>query len=207
MFERFTQSARRTVVAAQEEARVRGSRGLDSVHLLLGLRHVSGDFGPQVLASLGAPIEGVCDRASAGLKVHRKKPEGHLAFTDGAKDVIRRSVEEALALGHEHVGTEHLLCALLARPEGAAYAALAAAGIEHDPYLRAVLAGYERAAPPAVAPAPFSPAWTPPAGTGTAGAAIPPPAPEPDPPPPEPAAPSPDAGDDRDEPDPWAPSD
>lgn len=109
MFERFTDRARRAVVLAQEEVRLRGDREVGTEHLLAGLVLEGDGVAGSVLSELGVTI----DRLRAGLDLPKGgSPGGHIPFTDECKAMMERSLTEALRLGHNHIGTEHLLLGL-----------------------------------------------------------------------------------------------
>src|SRR5205807_7570787 len=120
MFERFSDRARRVVVQAQEEARRLNHSFIGPEHLLLAL--VQGDgTGPQALQSLGVSLESVrhqiVERIGTG---PGPSTPGHIPFKGSAKKVLELSLREALSLGHNYIGTEHLLLGLLRENEGVA---------------------------------------------------------------------------------------
>ena len=113
MFERFTDRARRVVVLAQEEARMLGHDYIGTEHLLLGL--VAEDEGVAANALEGLGIDIHATRAAVEKIVGRDDgtPSGHIPFTAHAKRALESSMREAVALGHNHIGTEHILLGLL----------------------------------------------------------------------------------------------
>ena len=114
MFQRFSDQARRVVVLAQEEARTLDHDYIGTEHILLGLIREGDGVAAQALRSLGLDLEAV--RQQVGEIVGQGKrgqgtqgPSGHMPFTSRAKRVLELSLREALQLGHEHIGTEHIL--------------------------------------------------------------------------------------------------
>src|SRR6267154_1449693 len=120
MFERFSDRARRVVVQAQEEARGLNHSFIGPEHLLLAL--VEGDgTGPQALQSLGVSLESARDQIvqHIGTGPGAAMP-GHIPFKGTAKKVLELSLREALSLGHNYIGTEHILLGLVRENEGVA---------------------------------------------------------------------------------------
>ena len=117
MFERFSDRARRVVVQAQEEARRLNFTFIGPEHLLLALLQSDG-VGPKALTSLGVSLESVRrqveERIGAG---SGPSQAGHIPFKPGSKKVLELSLREALSLGHNYIGTEHLLLGLLREAE------------------------------------------------------------------------------------------
>ena len=120
MFERFTDRARRTVVFAQEEARLLNHNYIGTEHILLGLLREEEGVAAKALTSLGVSLEAV--RHDVGEIVGRgsEVPRGHIPFTPRAKKVLELSLREALQLGHNYIGTEHILLGLIREGEGVA---------------------------------------------------------------------------------------
>jgi ATP-dependent Clp protease ATP-binding subunit ClpC len=120
VFERFTDRARRTVVFAQEEARMLNHNYIGTEHILLGLLRVEDGLAAKALTSLGVSVETV--RRDVGEIVGRGQqfPKGHVPFTPRAKKVLELSLREALQLGHNYIGTEHILLGLIREGEGVA---------------------------------------------------------------------------------------
>jgi ATP-dependent Clp protease ATP-binding subunit ClpA len=113
MFERFTDRARRVVVAAQEEARMLGHNHIGSEHLLLGLLHEQDGTAAQVLASAGITAEAARAQVEEFAGPGSKSPSGHIPFTQRARKVLELSLREALERNSRHIGTEHILLALM----------------------------------------------------------------------------------------------
>jgi len=120
VFERFTDRARRTVVFAQEEARMLNHNYIGTEHILLGLLREEEGVAAKALTSLGVSLEAV--RRDVGEIVGRgsEVPRGHIPFTPRAKKVLELSLREALQLGHNYIGTEHILLGLIREGEGVA---------------------------------------------------------------------------------------
>jgi ATP-dependent Clp protease ATP-binding subunit ClpC len=130
MFERFTDRARRVVVEAQHEARALGHDYIGTEHLLLGLISEGGGVAAKALESLGVSAEALRERVVGIVGPGQESPPTHIPFTPQAKQVLRLSLAEALRLGHDYIGTEHLLLALIQEQEGVAGRALADAGAD-----------------------------------------------------------------------------
>jgi Clp amino terminal domain, pathogenicity island component/UvrB/uvrC motif len=121
MFERFTDRARRVVVLAQEEARLLHHAYIGTEHILLGLIREEGGVAAKALASLGIELQAVRDRvAEVCSEGEDEQPSGHIPFTPRAKRVLELSLREALQLGHNYIGTEHILLGLIREGEGVA---------------------------------------------------------------------------------------
>ena len=113
MFERFTDRARRVVVLAQEEARMLSHNYIGTEHILLGLIHEGEGVAAKALESLGISLEAVRAQVEEIIGQGQQAPSGHIPFTPRAKKVLELSLREALQLGHNYIGTEHILLALL----------------------------------------------------------------------------------------------
>ena len=120
MFERFTDRARRVIVLAQQEARLLGHGYIGTEHLLLGLLADGGGTAAQALESLGVTLDAAREqvREMVGEGQRPQTQPGHIPFTPPAKKVLELSLREALNLGDDHIGTEHLLLGLLAEADG-----------------------------------------------------------------------------------------
>jgi ATP-dependent Clp protease ATP-binding subunit ClpC len=121
MFERFTDRARQVVVLAQEEARELGHSYIGTEHILLGLLRVSDGVAARALESLGISLDAVREevRQTVGQGETSQLPS-HIPFTPQAKKVLELSLREALQLGHNYIGTEHILLGLVRDSEGVA---------------------------------------------------------------------------------------
>lgn len=120
MFERFTERARRVVVLAQEEARTLNHNYIGTEHILLGLVHEGEGVAAKALESLGIALEGVRQQVEEIIGQGQQAPSGHIPFTPRAKKVLELSLREALQLGHNYIGTEHILLGLIREGEGVA---------------------------------------------------------------------------------------
>src|ERR687888_25576 len=120
MFERFTDRARRVVVLAQEEARMLNHNYIGTEHILLGLIHEGEGVAAKALESLGISLEAVRAQVEEIIGQGGSSPSGHIPFTPRAKKVLELSLREALQLGHNYIGTEHILLGLIREGEGVA---------------------------------------------------------------------------------------
>ena len=120
MFERFTDRARRVIVLAQQEARLLGHGYIGTEHLLLGLLADGGGTAAQALGTLGVTLDAAREqvREIIGEGQQPQPQQGHIPFTPPAKKVLELSLREALSLGDDHIGTEHLLLGLVAEADG-----------------------------------------------------------------------------------------
>ncbi len=130
MFERFTDRARRVVVLAQEEARMLNHNYIGTEHILLGLVHEGEGSAAQSLESLGISLEGVRAQVQEIIGRGQLTPTGHIPFTPRAKKVLELSLREALQLGHNYIGTEHILLGLIREGEGVAAQVLVKLGAD-----------------------------------------------------------------------------
>ena len=120
MFERFTERARRVMVLAQEEARLLNHNFIGTEHLLLGLIHEGEGVAAKALEQLGISLEAVREKVEETMGAPSTAAGGSPPFTPRAKKVLELSLREALQLGHNYIGTEHILLALFHDPEGQA---------------------------------------------------------------------------------------
>src|SRR6266480_246388 len=120
MFERFTDRARRVVVLAQEEARMLNHNYIGTEHILLGLIHEGEGVAAKALESLSISLEAVRSQVEEIIGQGQAAPTGHIPFTPRAKKVLELSLREALQLGHNYIGTEHILLGLIREGEGVA---------------------------------------------------------------------------------------
>ena len=130
MFERFTDRARRVVVLAQEEARLLNHNYIGTEHILLGLIHEGEGVAAKALEALGISLEGVRSQVEEIIGQGQTSPAGHIPFTPRAKKVLELSLREALQLGHNYIGTEHILLGLIREGEGVAAQVLVKLGAE-----------------------------------------------------------------------------
>jgi len=120
MFERFTDRARRVVVLAQEEARMLNHNYIGTEHILLGLIHEGEGVAAKALDSLNINLDAVRQQVEEIIGQGQAAPTGHIPFTPRAKKVLELSLREALQLGHNYIGTEHILLGLIREGEGVA---------------------------------------------------------------------------------------
>src|SRR5919202_2446205 len=120
LFERFTDRARRVVVLAQEEARLLNHNYIGTEHILLGLIHEGEGVAAKALEQLGISLEAVRTQVEEIIGHGGSSPSGHIPFTPRAKKVLELSLREALQLGHNYIGTEHILLGLIHEGEGVA---------------------------------------------------------------------------------------
>src|ERR687898_248618 len=130
MFERFTDRARRVVVLAQEEARLLNHNYIGTEHILLGLIHEGEGVAAKALESLGISLEAVRAQVEEIIGHGGSAPSGHIPFTPRAKKVLELSLREALQLGHNYIGTEHILLGLIREGEGVAAQVLVKLGAD-----------------------------------------------------------------------------
>jgi ATP-dependent Clp protease ATP-binding subunit ClpC len=167
MFERFTDRARRVVVLAQEEARMLNHNYIGTEHLLLGLIHEGQGVAATALESLGVSLEAVRAQVEEIIGQGQEAPSGHIPFTPRAKKVLELSLRESRQLGHDYIGTEHILLGLLREGEGVASQVLVRLGADLNRVRQQVIellhghrgeepagsaaGGRERRPPPAIA--------------------------------------------------------
>lgn len=120
MFERFTERARRVVVLAREEARMLNQNYIGTEHLLLGLILEGEGVAAKALENLGISLEDVRLQVEKIIGRGESTSMGHIPFTPRAKKVLELSLREALQLGHNYIGTEHILLGLIREGEGVA---------------------------------------------------------------------------------------
>ncbi len=113
MFERFTEGARQVIVLAQDEARQRGHGSIGTEHLLVGLLREEEGLAAQVLGSLDITIDRVRAEVARLLGRGESPAAEKIPLTPDAKEVLELAVREALSLGHNYIGTEHLLLAVV----------------------------------------------------------------------------------------------
>ena len=159
MFERFTDRARRVVVLAQEEARMLNHNYIGTEHILLGLIHEGEGVAAKGLESLGISLEAVRAQVEEIIGQGQQAPSGHIPFTPRAKKVLELSLREALQLGHNYIGTEHILLGLIREGEGVAAQVLVKLGADLNRVRQQViqlLSGYQ-GKEPATGPAEGTP--------------------------------------------------
>ena len=145
MFERFTDRARRVVVLAQEEARMLNHNYIGTEHILLGLIHEGEGVAAKALESMNISLDGVREQVTEIIGRGQSAPAGHIPFTPRAKKVLELSLREALQLGHNYIGTEHILLGLIREGDGVAAQVLQKLGADLNRVRQQVislLAGY-----------------------------------------------------------------
>ncbi len=150
MFERFTDRARRVVVLAQEEARMLNHNYIGTEHILLGLIHEGEGVAAKALESMGISLEAVRNQVTEIIGRGQTAPAGHIPFTPRAKKVLELSLREALQLGHNYIGTEHILLGLIREGEGVAAQVLTKLGADLNKVRQQViqlLSGYSGGEP------------------------------------------------------------
>ncbi|HEY2673778.1 MAG TPA: Clp protease N-terminal domain-containing protein [Rugosimonospora sp.] len=138
-FSRFTDRARHVMVLAQERARDLRHGHVDTEHLLLGLLGEEEGLGGRVVIAVAGSREAAERTITAAVTPGSENPPTHIPFTDGCKTVLIRTLNEALQLGHNYIGTEHILLGMLRVPDSRAAQLLAQIGVTYeDAYARLV---------------------------------------------------------------------
>ncbi len=132
MFERFTDRARRVVVLAQDEARMLNHNYIGTEHILLGLLHEGEGVAAKALESLGISLDTVRQQVEEIIGQGQQAPSGHIPFTPRAKKVLELSLRESLQLGHNYIGTEHILLGLIREGDGVAAQVLVRLGADRN---------------------------------------------------------------------------
>ena len=132
MFERFTDRARRVVVLAQDEARMLNHDYIGTEHILLGLLREGDGYAARTLESLGISLDAVRQQVQEIIGRGQQAPSGHIQFTPRAKTALELSLRESLQLGHDYIGTEHMLLGLLREGDGVAAQVLVTLGAGLD---------------------------------------------------------------------------
>jgi ATP-dependent Clp protease ATP-binding subunit ClpA len=159
MFERYTPSARQVVAFASEEARLQRHSALGSEHLLVGILLDDVGHGGRALRGLGLSAAAVRDRIGELLPPGDAPTAGQIPFTPRAQQVLARADGESRGLGHDRVGTEHILLALAREDSGVATRILS----EHRLGAEALRDAVRRSLEEAVEPPPAAPSESPPA--------------------------------------------
>jgi ATP-dependent Clp protease ATP-binding subunit ClpC len=132
VFERFTERARRVVVMAQDEARMLSHNYIGTEHILLGLLRVEDGLAARLLGSLDVSIDEVREHVARIVGQGEEVATGQIPFTPRAKKVLDLALREALTLGHNYIGTEHILLGLARENEGVATRILLDLGADAD---------------------------------------------------------------------------
>jgi hypothetical protein len=120
VFERFTDQARQVVVLAQEEARTLKHNYIGTEHILLGLLREADGLAARVLESLEITLEGTRTQVTRIVGSGEEVTSGQIPFTPRTKEVLELALREALSLGHNYIGTEHVLLGIVRENEGVA---------------------------------------------------------------------------------------
>ena len=120
VFEGYTDRARRVLVLAQEEARLFPHDFIGTEHLLLGLLHEGEGVAAKALEQIGITLEGVRETIEETIGHSATAPSGSLPFTPRSKKALELARQEADTLGHNFIGTEHILLGLVGEEEGVA---------------------------------------------------------------------------------------
>jgi ATP-dependent Clp protease ATP-binding subunit ClpC len=139
MFERFTDSARRVVVYAQEEARLLDHTHIGTEHILLGLLHDDTEVAVKVLGAVGVDLQAARVQVEEITGRGAHAPTGDMPFTQRAKKVLELSLREALQLGHNYIGSEHILLGVLREGDGTGAEVMERLGTDFDELRRQIL--------------------------------------------------------------------
>ncbi|MDN5696987.1 MAG: NDP-hexose 4-ketoreductase, partial [Rubrobacter sp.] len=139
MFERFTERARKVVVLAQEEARHFNHNYIGTEHLLLGLLREDEGVAARALTSLGVSLDEVREQVESIVGYGEEGSGGQAPFTPRSKKVLELALREALQLGHNYIGTEHILLGLVRESEGVAARVLSNLDVDPDKVRREVV--------------------------------------------------------------------
>ena len=139
MFERFSDEAREVVVLAQDEARELRHNYIGTEHLLLGLLRQADGVGARVLAGLGVTLASVHDEVAKIVGQGDAVTAGQIPFTPRAKKVLELGLREALSLGHNYIGSEHILLGIARENDGVAARLLLDSGVDADTVREAVV--------------------------------------------------------------------
>jgi ATP-dependent Clp protease ATP-binding subunit ClpC len=122
MFQRFTERARRVVVLAQQEARMLDHNYIGTEHILLGLIREGDGVAAKALTALGISLDAMRQAVEdiIGRGAQPLPESGHIPFTPRAKKVLELSLREAVQLGSDYIGTEHILLGLIREGDGVA---------------------------------------------------------------------------------------
>jgi ATP-dependent Clp protease ATP-binding subunit ClpC len=139
MFERFTEEAREVVVLAQAEARLLGHGQIGTEHLLLGLIGEAAAPAGRAFARLGVTLDAAREQVAADVPPDDAAPQRQLPFTPRTKGTLEAALRQALGLGDDYIGTEHMLLALLIERDARTARVLSALGLRPDLLRTAVM--------------------------------------------------------------------
>ncbi len=132
MFQRFTDRARQVVVLAQDEARRLDHNYIGTEHILLGLIREGDGVAARTLESLRIGLDAARQQVEEIIGRGQQEPSGHIPFTPRAKKVLELSLRESMQLGHDYIGTEHILLGLIRESDGVAAQVLVRLGADSD---------------------------------------------------------------------------
>ena len=132
MFERFTDRARHVVVLAQDEARRLDHTWIGTEHILLGLIREGDGVAAKALESLGISLDAVRQQVEEIIGQGQQAPSGHIPFTPRTKKVLELALRESKQLGHNYIGTEHILLGLIREGDGVAAQVLVMLGADQN---------------------------------------------------------------------------
>lgn len=133
LYGRYTDRARHVIVAAQQAAIQAKSPGIDTAHLVLGLLSEPAALAAGVIVFQGVSLDAVREAAEARLPEPVDDAPDPMPFTAAGKKALELTLREGLRLGHNYIGTEHILLALLEQGEGAGYEVLSGLGVTKEP--------------------------------------------------------------------------
>ncbi len=139
MFERFDEQARRVIAYAQEEARLLNHNYIGTEHILLGIAREDEGVAVEALLALGVSLTAIRQQVEMIIGTGSKAPSGHIPFTPRAKKVLELALREALQLGHNDIGAEHILLGLIREGEGVAAQVLVRLGADLNRVRRQVI--------------------------------------------------------------------
>ena len=154
MFERFTERSRKVVVLAQEESGRLRHDYVGTEHLLLGLLREGDGVAARALAATGVILVGAREQVESIVGYGEREAGGQVPFTQRSKAALEASLKEAMGMGHNHIGTEHLLLGLLREPEGVAARTLSNLGADPEAVRREVVGRLGEASRPETREAP-----------------------------------------------------
>ena len=143
MFQRFTDRARKVVVEAQEQGRGLGHQQIEPVHLLLALFKQPEGIAAHALTRLNVTYDQVLEQIVARAPRTDETLVGHIPFTEDAKIMLKATLDEALGMGHNYVGTEHMLLAVHHEESNTAARILTELGADDAAVRAAVAAVFE----------------------------------------------------------------
>jgi ATP-dependent Clp protease ATP-binding subunit ClpC len=171
VFERFTDRARRVVVLAQQEARMLNHNYIGTEHILLALSHEAEGVAAKALESMDISLEAARQQVAEIIGRGQAPVPGHIPFTPRAKKVLELAFREAMQLGHNYIGTEHILLGLIREGEGVGAEVLQRLGADLNRVRQTViqiLSGYV----PGAEEMPIE-AWTPASGPRCSSCSLP----------------------------------